>query len=210
MPEKRKTDNISIRIWLETIQSIVGENGLKSILNYAHLKKYIDNFPPDDDNLEIPLGDLQNLYLSLLELFGRKGTTGLQLRVGRENIRAAIEKRPKIAKALQLSARLLPETKRMRVALEKFAEEAAARIPSQYTPRIEVREVEDYFIVVDKDWHESEGIVSTVPGCGVYVGMLQYSMEWITGHLHEVEEIECRAMGHPADVFRIAKARKEE
>ncbi|MBU7009779.1 MAG: hypothetical protein HXS46_03755 [Theionarchaea archaeon] len=40
--------------------------------------------------------------------------------------------------------------------------------------------------------------------------MLQALMEWVTGHTHEVEEIECRAMGYSADVFRIAKDRKEE
>ncbi len=206
----RKTDNVSMKIWLETIQHIVGSNELKSLLTCTHLEKYIDNFPPDNDDLDIPLEDLQGLYLSLLELLGLRATTGLQLQLGRENIRTAMEKRPQIAKALQFSVRSLPETRRMHVALEKFAEEASKRITSQYTPRIEVKDDGDYFIVIDKDWHESLGIVSTTPVCGVYVGMLQYFMEWITGRPHEVEEIECKAMGCPYDVFRVSKAPKEE
>jgi predicted hydrocarbon binding protein len=35
-------------------------------------------------------------------------------------------------------------------------------------------------------------------------------VEWITGHPHKVEEIECRAMGHPADVFKVAKAATDQ
>lgn len=209
MPEERKTDNITMRLWLETLQSVVGENGLKSILNYAHIPEYSGRFPPDNDELEVPLEDLHNLYLSLLELFGQKGARSLQLRIGREFIRSGIEKRPTIAKALRLSALLLPEKKRIRLALENLAEEYERRQPSPlYTPRMEVREEEDCFYLIDKDNFESNGVTSQQPMCATCVGRLQYLMEWITGHPHEVEEVECRAMGDPADVFRVSKAPK--
>lgn len=206
----RKTDNVTMKIWLETIQQIVGSNKLESLLTCAHLEKYIDNFPPDNDDLDIPLEDLQGLYLSLLELSGVRATTDLQMQLGRENIRAAMEKRPQITKTLQISVQSFSETRKMHFALEKFAEEASKRITSKHTPRIEVKDDGDHFVVIDKDWHESLGIVSTMPVCGVYVGMLQYFMEWITGRRHEVEEIECKAMGCLCDVFRISKAAKAE
>lgn len=206
MPEERKTDNITMRLWLETLQSILGENGLKSILNFGHIPQYIDSFPPDNDELEVPLEDLHKLYLSLLELFGQKGTRSLQLRIGREFIRIGVGKRPTLAKTLKLSARLLPETKRMRLALEKFAEEFERRQPSlEYTPRMEVKEEEDCILLIDRDSFESNGIQSETPMCATCVGRLQYLMEWITGHPHDVEEAECRAMGGSADVFRISK-----
>jgi predicted hydrocarbon binding protein len=48
-------------------------------------------------------------------------------------------------------------------------------------------------------------MTSSTPVCGHIVGELQYFVEWITGHEHKVEEIECRAAGHPADVFRVEK-----
>lgn len=210
MSVEKKTDNLLMRIMLETVQNVVGTNGVKSILNYAHLEKYIDNFPPDNDDLEIPTKDLRLIHLALIELFGSKGARSFQLRIGREIICLSLEKRPGIAKALQMAARLLPETKRMRIGLEKFAEQMQQRQSSTLdSARLELQEEEDYFLLVDRDYHGSEGVTSLSPACNVYIGMIKYLMEWITGTLHEVEEIECRAMGHPADVFKISKARKE-
>ena len=210
MPEVRTTDNITMRLWLETVENVVGSNGLKSILNYAQLKHFIDSFPPDNDNQEIPLEDLRKFYLALHDLFGQKGARSLQLRIGREFVRIGTEKRPTLAKALKLSTRLVPETKRIQLALQKYADVYDERQPSlTYHPRIEVKEEDEYFLLIDKDNFESEGLSSEVPVCNTCVGRLQYIMEWITGHPHKIEEIECRAMGHPFDIFRISKAPKE-
>lgn len=202
------TDNFVMRIYLDTIQNVVGSNGLKSILNYAHLEKYIDNFPPYDNNLEIPVEELRTLFGSLYELFGGKGVRGLQLRVGRENARIGIEKRSKLAKPLMMAARLVPKTKKMRLLLEKVVEQSIQRFPSKMDVPVELQEEEDYFFIIYRDRYESEEVVSQQPVCNVFVGNLQYALKWITGCEHEVEEMECRAMGYPADVFRISKAEK--
>lgn len=211
MPEGAKTDNITLRLWLETLESVIGVNGVKSLLNYTHLEKYITSPPPDNDNLDIPLEDLHRLYLSLLELFGRKGARSLQLRIGREFIRIGVTKRPTIAGALKLSTRFIPMQMRISFALKKFADEYDRRQPSPlYSPRLEAREEEDCFLLIDKDNFESEGVTSDTPMCATCVGRLQYLMEWITGHTYDIQEIECRAMGDQFDVFRVPKAPVEE
>jgi predicted hydrocarbon binding protein len=209
MSGERKTDNHVMWVWLETIGNIIGPRGLNSILNYAHLEKYIDNFPPDNDKLDIPLKDLQSLYFSLLELFGRKGVRGLQMRVGRESARISIANRPEVTKPVKLAARLLSEHRKMHLTLDKFKDQIKQRFgyPKDES-LIELREEEDCFLLVDRAWFESEEVSSQEPVCGFLVGMLHYLMEWITGNDHEVEEIECRAMGCPADVFKIMKKSK--
>ncbi len=207
MSEERKAENFVMRIYLSTIENIVGSNGLKSILNYAHLEKYIDSMPPSNDRLEIPLKDLQIIFHSLYELFGQKGVRGLQLRVGRENARIGIEGRSSLAKPLMVAARLVPETRRMHLLLQKLVEQSNQIYTFEMEePPVELRENEDHFLIIHKDRFESEGITSEVPVCNVFVGNIQYAVEWITGHPHRVEEIECRAMGHTTDVFRIEKA----
>ncbi|KYK33242.1 MAG: hypothetical protein HXS46_02455 [Theionarchaea archaeon] len=206
MFEGRKTDNFTMRITLETLQNIIGPNGLRSILNHAHLQKYIDNFPPDNDDLEIPLQDVHILHHSLFDLFGKKGVRCLQICVGREICRIGLEKRSGILKVLQLSARILSENQQLHAVLEKYVEEAEKRQPTQLgVPRLTLIEEEKCFLLVDRDYHMSHGVVSDEPVCNDIVGTLQYLVEWITGHPHKVEEIECRAMGNPADVFRISK-----
>lgn len=207
MSEERKAENFVMRIYLSTIENIVGSNGLKSILNYAHLEKYIDSMPPSNDRLEIPLKDLQIIFHSLYELFGQKGVRGLQLRVGRENARIGIEGRSSLAKPLMVAARLVPETRRMHLLLQKLVEQSNQIYTFEMEePPVELRENEDHFLIIHKDRFESEGITSEVPVCNVFVGNIQYAVEWITGHPHRVEEIECRAVGHTTDVFRIEKA----
>jgi predicted hydrocarbon binding protein len=207
MSGERKIDNYSMRTWLKTIENIVGRGGLRSILNYAHLQKYIDSFPPDNDDLEIPVEDYTAFIRSLIELFGSNGARSLQIRAGKEAVRVAIQGRFGIAKTLQIASRLVPETKRMYLVLAKWKEDSEKRFPSLlYKNRIELKEEDSYFLLIDKDYPESDGISSETPVCGIYQGMLQSMMEWITGHHHKVEEIECRAMGYPADVFRISKS----
>lgn len=209
MPEKT-TDNFIMRIQLETIQNIVGENGLKSILNYGQLQRYIDNFPPENNNLEIPASDVQKLYLTLLELFGAKGAWGLQVRSGREFVRIFMEKSPALTKTVKIAAKLLPETKRIQFALEKFIEQDNKRFTSESgKTRVELQEKDDGFLLIYTENHLSEGVVSEKPICGAIVGNLQQLVEWITGHPHEVTEIQCKAMGHDADVFFVSKSQKE-
>lgn len=210
MIKEGKTENFVMAAWLETVQNIVGPNGLRSVLNYAGLQKYINNFPPDDNEKAIPIQDMQKLHHSLTELFGGKGAHALQLRAGREFTRNAIGKHPAIANAVKLAARLLSETRKMRLVLERWGEEIEKREPSElHKPRVELREEDNHFIYTDWDNYLTDGIKSQTPVCSFYIGELRYLTEWITGHAHEVEEIECRATGRLADVFRISKDYKE-
>lgn len=210
MPNVRMGDNYTMRTSLITIQDIVGENGLKSVLNYAHLEKYIDNFPPDNDEVEIPWDDFSKLLLSLLELFGEKGSHGLKLRVGREFGRRIIEGRAGLTTTLKASTRLLPEKRRLIFMLDGFRKESEKKFPSPISPRTDLKEEEGCLLYIDKDYYGSEGITSEAPFCGAYAGLIQYLVEWITGHSYKVDEIECRAMGHPADVFKITKAENDD
>ena len=109
-----------------------------------------------------------------------------------------------------MAARILPEARTINMVLEKYRDQIGHRYCySDPKSMIEIEEKDNYFLYSDKAWFESEGNSSNKPVCGVYVGMIEYGMEWFTGHKHNVEEIKCRAMGHEADVFKIWKEREE-
>ncbi|MBU7014997.1 MAG: hypothetical protein HXS43_09230 [Theionarchaea archaeon] len=202
-----------MRIYLETTEGIVGHHGLESVLNYAHLEKYIDNFPPSDDKTDVPLEDLQILCRSLLELFGRRGVRSLQLRIGREIVKKSFEKYSWATRLLLCLRFLGPEQPRLRHALVKLIGAVEKRYPSpedMSEPRLELQEEEDCFLIIFRDNWESEDVFSSSPVCHVTVGALAALAEWTTGHVHEVREIECRASGYPADVFRVSKACERE
>ncbi len=210
MSHERMGDNYTMRTSLITIEDIVGENGLKSVLNYAHLEKYINNFPPDNDDVVIPWEDFSKLLHSLSELFGEKGSRSLKLRVGREFGRKVLEGRSALSAALKASTRLLPEKKRVHFILDGFRKESEKKFPSPIGERLQLIEEGDCFLYTDRDYYGSEGITSETPVCDAYAGLLQYLVEWIAGHPYKVEEIECRAMGNPSDVFRISRVEPED
>jgi predicted hydrocarbon binding protein len=111
---------------------------------------------------------------------------------------------------LKIAARLVPETKKIRLVLEKAEEKHNEMYRNEEgEPTARLVEEEDYFLYTIKDHWKSEGVNSEKPVCNLYLGFFRYAVEWITGHPHEVEEVECRALGHPVDMYRIAKARKE-
>jgi predicted hydrocarbon binding protein len=207
MSEPKKIANYAMRNWLESTESILGVNGLKSVLNHSNLQKYIDNFPPPDYELQIPEEDVRRFFNSLMELFGEKGSRSLQLRIGREMTKIGLEKyNQKLVKAILLAARLVPETAKMRLALERYKEEGE----QIFLRSIDLQEDDGCFLLIHRDNFMSEGITSQVPVCGVLVSAVEYAIKWITGHKHKVEEIECRAMGYPADVIRVSKTVEEE
>jgi predicted hydrocarbon binding protein len=207
MSEPRKIANYVMRNWLESTESILGANGLKSVLNHGNLQKYIDNFPPRDYELQIPDEDVKRFFNSLMDLFGEKGSRSLQFQIGREVAKIGVEKyNQTFVKALLLAARLVPETRRIRMILDNYKEEGERN----FLDSADIQEDDSCFLVIHRGNFMSEGVTSQVPICGVLVSTLDYLIEWITGHKHKVEEIECRAMGYPADVIRVSKTVEEE
>ena len=48
MPEDRPMPNAALRVLLDAIEEVMGENGTKAVLNAGGLSKYINNYPPKD------------------------------------------------------------------------------------------------------------------------------------------------------------------
>jgi predicted hydrocarbon binding protein len=205
MLEGRKTDNLVLRLTLETIQKELGTSMLKNILNRAHLQKYIDAFPPDNDELAIPLEELHRIQLALFEILGYKGSRGLMVLIGEEISRNGVEKRSKMTNVFKMSLKLFSESKKIKMLLNFLVKQSEQRYTIDINPCVEVVEKEDSFLFIHKQWHTSEGVTGDKPVCNDLVGMIKYLVEWITGNKHEIEEIECRATGDKADVIRIAK-----
>jgi predicted hydrocarbon binding protein len=203
--EGRMTDNLVMKLTLDTVQRELGKKTLDNILHTSNLDMYIDNFPPDNDDLVIPLDHLHRIQLALFELLGYRSSRGLMILIGKKIARHGIESRSSLTNALRLSVKVLPESKKIGMLLKFLVKQAEERYTIDIQPAAEVKEEDDYFLFIHKQWHTSEGISTEQPVCHDLVGMIQYLVKWITGSNHHIEEIRCRAMGHAADVIRIAK-----
>ncbi len=52
-------------IMLKALEDVLGENGLKAVLNLAHLPSLIDNFPPDNLEKKFDFADVSAINRGL-------------------------------------------------------------------------------------------------------------------------------------------------
>ena len=67
-------------IMLDALEDVLGENGLKAVLNLAHLPDLIGNFPPDNLEKEFDFAYVSAINQALEEIYGLRGGRGLALR----------------------------------------------------------------------------------------------------------------------------------
>ena len=67
-------------IMLDALEDVLGKNGLKAVLNIAHLPELGENFPPDNLNKEFDFSDVSAINQALEEIYGPRGGRGLALR----------------------------------------------------------------------------------------------------------------------------------
>ena len=60
-------------IILDALSDIMGENGLKAVLNLAHLPELIDNYPPDNLQKEFDFADVSAINQALEEPWREPG-----------------------------------------------------------------------------------------------------------------------------------------
>jgi predicted hydrocarbon binding protein len=189
---------------LDALEDIMGENGLKAVLNLAHLPHMIDNFPPDNLKKEFDFSDVSAINLALEEMYGSRGGRGLALRAGRVTFADSLRNFGALAGASDLAFKVLPLHTKMRIGLP-----AMARIFSQVSDqRTTVAEQGDFFVYTIHRcpvcWGRN-GLDN--PVCFIAVGLLQEGLKWLSGGKEfRVNESNCVAKGDEVCEFIIQKA----
>jgi hypothetical protein len=71
------------RIILESMEEVVGRNGLNAVLNLAGQGGLIGNYPPYDQELEVSFETVSGWMDKLEQAYGPRGGRGLAVRIGR-------------------------------------------------------------------------------------------------------------------------------
>lgn len=206
MPEERPMPNAALRVLLEAIEDVMGENGTKAVLNAGGLSRYIDNYPPKNLDLDAKFSEYGAAQQAVEDFYGPRGARAMLLRIGRATFQFGLRDQPAILGLAGVALKALPEKTRMKLILERMAKAAEERV-NQPT---HLREEEDaFYFIVDEcpcRWRPPHD----KPCCYVTVGVLMEAMAWITGKLHKVEEVACISNGATNCVYRIAKESSEE
>lgn len=190
-------------IILDALEDIMGENGVKAVLNLAHLPELIDNYPPDNLQKEFDFADISAINQALEEMYGPRGGRGLALRAGRTTFSDALKNFGALAGAGDIAFKVLPLHTKMRIGIP-----AMARIFSQMSDQYSTsKELDDTFVYTIHRcpvcWGRSE---LDNPVCFIAVGLLQEGLKWLSGGKEfRVNESKCIAMGDAVCEFIIQK-----
>jgi predicted hydrocarbon binding protein len=206
MPEDRPMSNATVRVLLDAVEEVMGENGTKAVLNAGGLSHLIDNYPAKDLDMDRRFSEYGAIQQAVEDFYGPRGARAMLLRIGRATFRFGLKDQPAILGLVGIALKAMPEQSRMKLILERMAKAATERINQPSS----VREEDDAFYYIQDEcpcrWRPEHD----KPCCYVSVGAMMEAMAWTTGKIYKVEEVACISNGATNCVYRIPKEPAEE
>ncbi len=201
--EDRLIENKAFRVILLGVEDTVGENGLKSVLNFSGLTGYIDKIPPNDTEKGGPrISDVTKLEMAVEEIFGNRGARAILLRVGKMIAKWGLEANPEVTRGAEAAFSTMSEHDRAKTILTYAADTVAKQLETETW----VEEEGDGFLYKDKAATYCFGRKSDVPVCHPVDGFLAGLVAWAVGNNEwKAQETTCMAMGEPQCTYRIRK-----
>lgn len=195
--------NKIVLISLNSLQEVMGKNGVNAILNLAHLSHLIDNYPSDNLDRQFDFADFSAINLALEEMYGPRGGRGLALRAGRVAFADSLRNFGALAGVGDLAFKVLPLQTKMRIGIPVMAK-IFSQISDQYST-VQERD-EDFVYTIHRCpvcWGRNH---SDKPVCFMAIGLLQGGLKWLSGGQEfRVNESKCFAMGDEVCEFIIEK-----
>jgi predicted hydrocarbon binding protein len=190
------------RIFLLSIEEIIGHTSMNAVLNQADLRGLISNYPPDDLMPSIHFDEISRIQVSLEQLYGPRGGRGLALRSGRVFFTTGLREFGEELRTTDHDFRLLPLDRKIIAGLEAlvkiFNDHSDQRVTLEVLP-------EQILWIIERCpfcWART----ADTHVCYMEVGMLQEALFWVSGgKYYLVEEVECKAMGDSVCTIAIAK-----
>lgn len=180
------------RIILQSMEEIMGRNGVNALLKLASLPSLIESYPVDDPKLEFPFSAVSALTEMLEQAYGPHGGRGLAMRIGRTCFRLGVRQYGLQLGLTEMAFRLMPLSTKLHAGAAAFAE-----LFNKFTDqRVRVQEEDGKLL-----WHIERcplcwGRQASEPVCHLAVGLLQEALYWVSGgKVFNVEEKTCIAAG---------------
>ena len=71
------------RLFLLSLEDVMGRNGVSALLNMAGLRERVNNYPSNDLRREYSFAELSRTCQALETMYGQRGARGMELRAGR-------------------------------------------------------------------------------------------------------------------------------
>ncbi len=188
------------RSFFVAMDEVLGAQGMKSVLEAANLDGYINNYPPDNMDLQFDFADLAAINIGLEHLYGTRGGLGFAMSIGQIAFLKGLRRFGAMRGIAHPAFKSLPLDKQFDFGLRGLA--SVFNNFSDQETEIEV-DGDGYIVRVDTSpfaW----GRQSDRPVCHTLVGLIQESLKYINSdYTCFVRETECRATGAEQCVFKV-------
>lgn len=206
--QDRWMPNATLRLLFMSIEEVMGADGMKAVLNGAHLQQYIGNYPPNTLELGVKFSEYGLAEQAVETFYGPRGARAMLTRVGREVFRYGLREQSAVLGMAGNALKNLPLISmqaKMKILLQQIVS-AANKTVNQPT-RLE-EDAEAFIMVVDQCVCEYRPYHPN-PCCLVTVGTLTEAMKWLTDKPFDIKEITCLNVGADACRYRIPKKAAE-
>lgn len=192
--------NLFVRITLNALTEVVGENGMNTLYRMAGLSYLIGQLPPENQEKEFDFTDFSKLFQSLYDLFGEHGGKGLAHRAGKATFAEGMKAYGALFGVEDLALRDLPIAQKTNIALNTISE-LFNQLTDQQTS---VQCGENEWIFEVQRCPVCWGRTADQPVCAVTEGMLDEALFTFSGgSKFDISETDCCAAGADACRFRI-------
>jgi hypothetical protein len=190
------------RLVIQSLEDVMGKNGINAIFNLANLPNLIDNLPADNLERQFDFADISAIMGALEEMYGPRGGRGLAQRAGRAAFEDGLRNFGALAGVGDLAFKVLPLQAKLRIGIPAMAKIFSTTSDQHST----VEEKDDHFVYTIHRCPQCWGRHTDKPDCFIGAGLLMSGLKWVSGgNEFRVVEEKCIAMGDPTCDYIIYK-----
>jgi len=198
---------------IEAVKKVIGEDGLKFILQKAGLERFIDDPPSGEMTVsDVTFHEYASFSAALINHFQRPGKN-MVMRIGRESAQMAMAfQRALFNMATLTAAKAVPSSVQIKMGLSAllagFKRLSDQKADQEFIGTIEERGEHYAFILQTCPFcagKQSEGCVGWL-----LEATIEESARQAFGKFFDVVEVECKAKGDPAGVWLVPKEPSDE
>ena len=194
--------NLIARLYLLSLEDVMGRNGVSALLNLAGAKHLVANYPPANLKREFPFADMSAISKATHVMYGPRGARGMELRAGRYAFNLGLKEFGPLLGMADLALKLMPLTMKLKIALNATAQ-TFDRFSDQPS---HVEEKKGQFLYVIDKCPICWGRTSERPGGALAQGILEEALTWVSGgHTFPIEQTDCQGMGCEKCIFAVGK-----
>lgn len=188
-------------LFYQSLEEVMGGNGVKAMLRLANLPEFLEAYPPNDFRRAFPFAAQAATSHALHTMYGPRGARGLELRAGRVAFNLGLREFGPLLSVSDLAMKLMPVSMKLKIILN-----ATTQVFDRFTdlsPQLQDGRGQFTYHIT-----RCSNCIGREPAPTFYLarGILEESAAWASGGKRfAVAQCSCMGQGAETCAFTIGK-----